>query len=520
MILAELSRSPKTINQESKIGKHTNPFKAGFTDYVLTCKEWQAALEKHNFSRLTLHQNCISSLERLAVERQRLIRRLWLRIELRRYNCSICNEDNHGGPNSGSGMIARKAIMKLFLVLSEWNRSLSDGLTLEISIHSPSDSRHTYRGLHTTHLPSTHDVIDHPDGVVFHQHNHAAGVLEQAGTLPIFAFLGSHFNRLFSDILINFPTRLPLVACITDFQIRRHTRRQLSASGLKSILISFPNLRNLSLEVWNSFPTVYHEFPAQEGRRPYSSSIRWHFGHEKQLQTYMIFTEYVSWLGGVLTASVRTLSVFEDFVADPTNPFSHPVHPGNDSHETTAAGYTLATKSPQLEYLSSSFLIEASGFFDCFSDRPELFCPNLTGLALTSYHLNLSGCPTSINSMLKAAACAVRRMPKLRKLEIWNGAVDTAGVFRFVRGDDESCGITWCGTWRLPLDEASIDAWRLTALKGSKRTSGLTVDIKVILANGIKNHGDAIARLGLDGRVIQANSLHQIRSEAGFYYFP
>lgn len=82
----------------------------------------------------------------------------------------------------------------------------------------------------------------------------------------------------------------------------------------------------------------------------------------------------------------------------------------------------IANASLTLDHLSASFILDASDFFDArkFSWK----WPNLTWLALTSRLLVPRESSMELDDMLRAAATAAIKMPRLETMEIWNGERD------------------------------------------------------------------------------------------------
>lgn len=112
--------------------------------------------------------------------------------------------------------------------------------------------------------------------------------------------------------------------------------------------------------------------------------------------------------------------------------------------------------------------------------------------------------------MLLAAAAAVK-MPKLETMEIWDGQVGLAMLFRYQ--PDRKGGlavITWKGTWDFALRSSVIQAWEAVAL--GHRSQGL-------YCQGVtgcccrQESGDAIQHLELLTLVIRPVSLWQIQME-------
>lgn len=120
-----------------------------------------------------------------------------------------------------------------------------------------------------------------------------------------------------------------------------------------------------------------------------------------------------------------------------------------------------------------------------------------------------------IDEMLRTAAAAVMKMPKLETMEIWNGKQGLAMVFRYQSARGRPAVITCRGTWEFDLRPATLQAWEAVAMK---RYGLGTVVSKELLDIGhiIKSHGDAIHHLKLLVSVVRPVSLWQIQREHAF----
>lgn len=155
-------------------------------------------------------------------------------------------------------------------------------------------------------------------------------------------------------------------------------------------------------------------------------------------------------------------------------------------------------------------MVDASLFFH--AREPSWKWPNLTSLALTSRLFAPDANPAEIDNMLLAAAAAAMKMPKLDTMEIWNGQVGLAMLFRYQ--PDRKGGpavITWKGTWDFALRSSVIQSWEAVALE--HRSQGLVIAKELLDAAVVRNHGDAIQHLKLLTAVIRPVSLWQIQME-------
>lgn len=178
-----------------------------------------------------------------------------------------------------------------------------------------------------------------------------------------------------------------------------------------------------------------------------------------------------------------------------------------DSDLAVARSVVLA--SLKLEHLAASFFIDAGHFFDT---DPAWEWPNLTSLVLTSQLLTPATDPAEIGAMLRAAAAAAMKMPRLKTMEIWNGRKGLAALFRFeaLRNEGEAA-IVWRGTWELAMEPATIQAWKDVMHQWDGRRLNLSEEL--LHKDTIKSHGDALRYLKLSGQVIRPVSLQQILRE-------
>lgn len=124
---------------------------------------------------------------------------------------------------------------------------------------------------------------------------------------------------------------------------------------------------------------------------------------------------------------------------------------------SSSISQAIANTSLTLEHLSASFMVDASHFFDARKLSWEW--PNLTWLALTSQILVPEESPIELDVMLREAAAAAMKMPKLETMEIWNGNKGLAMLFRYQLAESWQPAVITCrGTWELTLRPPVIQA--------------------------------------------------------------
>lgn len=215
--------------------------RASLTNYALVCKSWQRIFEKINFQRLVLHQDDLDGVARLPKRCRPYVAHVCLRIELSEYvpwagdrlatiRPAIVRPERMEDIATNSEII-ELAIGKLFDGLKSWEKWAKPDhrITLEISFHSPSDSRYIARGIHAKELdrglPST-------DG---RSRDGAA-------------------DRIFGGYVhVQFHQQLPVLNMVERFIMQRHTRRQPTSFTMHQLLSRFPDLKDLVFEPWQQF---------------------------------------------------------------------------------------------------------------------------------------------------------------------------------------------------------------------------------------------------------------------------
>jgi hypothetical protein len=222
-----------------------------------------------------------------------------------------------------------------------------------------------------------------------------------------------------------------------------------------------------------------------------------------------IFTiAFRSLFESLASSQLRRLVLFENF--NQLYPRSFRIDCNPIRIPTSDVSRAVANASLQLEHLSASFIVDASYFFH--AREPSWKWPNLTSLALTSRLLAPDECPIEIDNMLRAAAAAAMKMPNLKTMEIWNGKVGLAMLFRCqLAGVGRPAVITWRGTWEFALRSPVTQSWEAVAVK--HRSHGSVIVKELLDAGIIKSHGDAIYHLKLLTLVIRPVSLRQIQIE-------
>ncbi|KAM3513910.1 hypothetical protein MY11210_002447 [Beauveria gryllotalpidicola] len=171
----------------------------------------------------------------------------------------------------------------------------------------------------------------------------------------------------------------------------------------------------------------------------------------------------------------------------------------------------LAIASLSLEEFSASFLRDAQSFFANLEQSWRW--PRLTHFAMTSKWLAEGVNSDHIHEMLISVATAAKRMPSLRVMEIWNGGVFHAMLFRYESSPDRRSVTVLCrGTWLLQISSNVKHMWH-TVARQERRMPEVTFRQEVIDPGLITSHASAISMLKLVNQVIRPISLQQIHLE-------
>ncbi|KAM3509197.1 hypothetical protein MY10362_000728 [Beauveria mimosiformis] len=208
-----------------------------------------------------------------------------------------------------------------------------------------------------------------------------------------------------------------------------------------------------------------------------------------------------------LLPSLRKLVVFENF----SDTYALTQFCDIDRRIRPKRSDPLARASLSLEEFSASFLRDARYFFANLDKSWRWL--HLTRFAMTSKWLAEGVDPDDIQEMLISAATAAKRMPSLMVMEIWNGGVYHAMVFRYESSPDRRSVTVLCrGTWLLQISPDVKQMWHRVA-RQERRMPEVTFRQEVIDPDPITSHASAISMLKLVNQVIRPISLQQIHLE-------
>lgn len=184
----------------------------------------------------------------MVIQQRKLVKHVWLNIELPRYTCRSCQWTESGSGASRNDSIIRKAVSKLFSILSTWD-PVGIGLILELSAQSPGDSEHWFKNYFFGAGDQLQEVASR-----WHdpKHNWIDG--QQVATPD-----GLALRRLFEIVDLHFPEALPEVRAVTSFVLRRQVRRRFAPTTLQLLLEKLPQLECIIYEPWRECITLKQE---------------------------------------------------------------------------------------------------------------------------------------------------------------------------------------------------------------------------------------------------------------------
>ncbi|KAK6855518.1 hypothetical protein PG995_007669 [Apiospora arundinis] len=457
---------------------------------VTVSEEWRSQLEPYNFADIRVRPSNLVEFASMTRRSRALVRYIWFCVELNEYEYCACWW--HDSVNTDHWLI-RAALAGLFSILSTWEAS--ENLILDISVYSPSDKDHWFKYLtFLPDIPSGDEVTQMElDKYYDELHESASGVPYSA--TPSGAILRSfrtttQYSPLASEF--NWLEGLPMVPAVTSLRVRQQSRWRWLSPSLGPMLACFPRLEEIHYEPWRNWGH-------NQGTDDIGNEILLYMLPRfiKNLKRVVIFENFNQQYPAIIQRESTLFPSYCDSVRKPC--------PG--------AGEKMAIASLGLGHLAASFMVDARHFFAAI--EPDWRWPQLMSLVLTSTCLRPGERRTAkIEALLRAAAAAVMRMPRLETMEIWNGRKGLAALFRY-----QACParreatISWRCTWDLALEPCTIQAWKV-AVQQQDEGWELVVDQKWLNEASIKSHGDAILQLGLlSSNIIRPISWRQIQCE-------
>ena len=242
--------------------------KKRLSPYCLVSREWHEFFASRLFRRLTVSKELeFSQLRQLGFNQKKFVKHIWLRIDLATYPCELswaAEDAVWHGKNIG---IVERTLEKFFDEMAWYGSWLIDepdesygGMTLEISIHSPSDREHCFRGFYDFDA-EPNLAPSWPLGPCFVAAGHPVGAAQynqQDAIVPYLRLFG------YSALDARMNRRLFVLRFITRLVVRRQTRRRLTPPAACLILKALPNLEEVAVEFWREF-SVFEQARADCG---------------------------------------------------------------------------------------------------------------------------------------------------------------------------------------------------------------------------------------------------------------
>lgn len=414
------------------------------SQYAAVNTEWQTYFELANFGHLILDYSDVCDFNDIVsgCHRGRLVRWIWLRVQLPEYGCGQCSKPESPKEQKAHEVRFTTALWELFYSLATFSNR-HPGITLELSVHSPSDSEHHCQELKNTindtmwHVSREYNIHKPNDRA----HGWSNGRLQ--GLEP-----GAHMRHFGtpSGLGINLEeahmlhkTR-PVVRVIKRLIIRLQFFRHFSISrGLSPIIECLPRLARLTYEC-----------------RQGINSGRPVVGQRERQEEHRLF--------GEILRNCRTLTKLVLYEKS-NHTYSHRPSPIDPD---PVAGQVLELYSSNLQELYGSWMVDAKDFLHVFwpgataaaeQDPGRAEWPHLKRLFLTTTALT----PGAWSPLIQAAAAAAKRMPKLEKMEFW-GHTGSNRFYYQVQMQERRCTILLPRGMSHKSEKAITRCWQDVAL--------------------------------------------------------
>ncbi|KAL6828164.1 hypothetical protein V8C40DRAFT_240338 [Trichoderma camerunense] len=417
--------------------------------------------------------------------RQMSVQFVCLRIELPEYDCKKCKKGESPREVRANQRLFTTAVYDLFFLLSQWEEHCD--VTLEISVHSPSDALHYCQELKSRiHHKATASRIQlrfFTKGKATHGWRRGRQIDNPPDGAKLRVF--GHPKGLGFDLRTSLAWKLetlPEVKVVTWLLIRRQFYRHFSVpKALEPMIKSLSRLESFSYEPWRGIDT--NKFSGRQIR------------DEEHTRLFLDVIQHHK--------SLRRVSMFESF--------NRAMHTGGRRDAYPALGQGLAITSQNLESVLAAFNVDAKDFFYAFfpSQNPEPL-PSMSWSSLK--YISLSSqllIPGHYNVLIQVAAAAALEMPKLRCMELWNGGTHvTSCIFSYCAMHYRQRHIKLLSTWNGQLSKEAITCWRKVAERDAWCV--LEASSRYLDANVFDSHTSILQCLQLRGGLLHNVSLCEI----------
>jgi len=213
--------------------------------YAAVCRDWQAIIEKKTFSRITITPRRLASFGTMILRNIKLVKYIWLCVQLQEYDCLQCEQEESEEWHTENNIIIERAIRDLFLVLSTWPSG--EELVLDISVHSPSDTKHHFKNLHIGSDAAS--KLDYEENTTTDRSHGWVNGKQVNGPSE------HSVNRLFGEIEMDdgFWQTVPHVTAVSKLLLRRQSRYRWTGETIAELLKVVPQLQSIVWEPWREW---------------------------------------------------------------------------------------------------------------------------------------------------------------------------------------------------------------------------------------------------------------------------
>ncbi|KAK0613143.1 hypothetical protein B0T17DRAFT_511483 [Bombardia bombarda] len=362
--------------------------------YARVCKEWQFIFEEINFRELVLSPSCIREFDLYVRHaRRRMVKHIWLRIELPQLYCSACRQYENRSEAVCNSHTFTNAMWEMLKVLSSWPSKGcfglgDDGPVLELSVHhnaTPMRRRMSYpqrqgAGRRARSRSTALAIRRGPEhwtigSTPLHSRYWSMG----RDSFSLAGMAGGDAVALNYDALRPGRARqLPVAPVVKGLIVRRQARRALDVSALCKIAESLPGMDSIGLV------------------------------HMRRASSSFLDDKYQGYLHRYMQQAnlLKTLSIFENYHTEGYSSSSY-----LENNVTHSIGTALADESRSLENLSIAFVADAAVFFRDFWPAPTNTTTTTTTTTITTTSpplLDLSR--TGVQSLLLSLLPPARRL--------------------------------------------------------------------------------------------------------------
>ncbi|KAK2589739.1 hypothetical protein QQS21_012578 [Conoideocrella luteorostrata] len=449
----------------------------GVAQFATVCREWQVFFESCTFRRLVLDFDSLAEFNAIIRRddaRLRYIRKLWLRVQLSKYECPDCDEPEDQKTIWCNNKIFTACIRSLLETLKLWDpvRHGARGLELMLSASSPSDSEHRLcryeiKDDFPFHYAEDLDLAPDIPGVdrthissglthLFHRNSPAPldnGHFKRAQGTP----LRLHVQRGNSGRFVRHKC-LPAVPMIKGLVIRRHFRRDIHIATLSRLL----DQSFVALE-WFRFERTVSIDPQEQ------------INFDRGFQSHLLHS---------LPDTLRQLS-FTQWEIPETERFGlvlRQVASGISQHAQAYLPREMAKLSQRLESFCPPWQMDTAEFLRHIIELHKSSNMRESSLKRITLHCSLSSSDRSMKefrSLVILTAKAALFLPQLEVVELWGtclaGPESSAYIFQYLcKGNRAS--IVWKsseGAAAVPQQARIIAKWSEVAQKYLHSTSTL-----------------------------------------------